>query len=92
MLGVQWWGRGGGNSRFLLTNFPNTSDLPLGLVSKYSSRSVSESMLMSKPLVLFQNFENTVICFCMYISLGFEFVKERNDIVHTPFITKPFEC
>ena len=35
-------------------------------------------MLLSTLLVLFQNFENTaVICFCIYTSIGFEFVQRE---------------
>lgn len=40
-------------------------------------------MLTSNLLVLFRNLENTSVIFLrMYTSLGFEFVKERNDTMY----------
>lgn len=49
-------------------------------------------MLLSKPLLLFQDFGNTTVtCLFTYTSMGFEFVKERNHILCTYFIIKPFE-
>lgn len=41
-------------------------------------------MLVSKPWVLFQNYENTaVISLCIYTSIGFEFVKEKKHVLYT---------